>query len=164
MQIGMERAKTAREAIQIMGDVATTYGFYGESYDPIKYGAAYVMGEAGEGLSVIDPHEAWIFHILPDDTASSAVWVAQRVPDSHVAVVANSYVIRDVVPNSEDFMYSENLWEVATRMGFWNENEDKLLDFKKVYSPERCQFNIYIRCSNYCCQCFCLLTNKHSHF
>lgn len=25
------------------------YGFYGESWDPTKYGDAYVMGEAGEG-------------------------------------------------------------------------------------------------------------------
>lgn len=63
-----------------MGDLAVEFGFYGESYDPSKYGPAYVMGEAGEALSVIDPNEAWIFHILPDDTGS-AVWVAQRVPD-----------------------------------------------------------------------------------
>jgi dipeptidase len=138
MQIGMERARTAREAIQVMGDVATTYGFYGESYDPVLYGTAYVMGEAGEGLSVIDPDEAWIFHILPDDTGASAVWVAQRLPPDHVAVIANSYVIRDVNPKSEDFMFSDNLWEVAVRMGFWDEKSGKLLDFKKAYSPERC--------------------------
>lgn len=137
MQIGMERAKTAREAIQVMGDVATSYGFYGESYDPSTYGAAYVMGEAGEGLSVIDPNEAWIFHILPDDTATSAVWVAQRVPDANVAVVANSYIIRDIIPHSDDFMYSENIFDVATRMGFWNEKDGKLMDFKMTYSPER---------------------------
>ena len=137
MQIGMERAKTAREAIQIMGDVATTYGFYGESYDPSTYGSAYVMGEAGEGLSVIDPLEAWIFHILPDDTATSAVWVAQRVPDENVAVIANAFIIRDVIPDSDDFMYSDNLWDVAARMGFWKEEDGKPLDFKIAYSPER---------------------------
>ena len=166
MQIGMERAKTAREAIQIMGDVATAHGFYGESYDPSTYGAAYVMGEAGEGLSVIDLREAWIFHILPDDSASSAVWVAQRVPEENVAVIANSYVIRDVIPDSEDFMYSDNLWEVASRMGFWNEKESKLLDFKKTYSPERyvtfythMHLDIYLFMLSYYCMLFIPLCN-----
>lgn len=138
-QVGMERGKTAREAIQVMGDIATKYGFYGESWDPASiYGIPYVMGEAGEALSVIDPEEAWIFHVLPDDTGASAVWVAQRVPDHNVAVVANSFIIRHVIPDSDDFMYSDNLWEVAKRMGFWNEEEDELMDFKLAYSPERC--------------------------
>lgn len=137
MQLGMERGKSAREAIQIMGDAATTYGFYGESYDPSSYGSAYVMGEAGEGLSVIDPQEAWIFHILPDDSAASAVWVAQKVPDTDVAVIANSFIIRHVIANSDDFMHSANLWDVARRMGFWDESRDELLDFKTVYAPQR---------------------------
>ena len=65
------------------------------------------------------------------------MWVAQRVPDDHVAVIANSYIIRHVIPDSDDFMYSDNLWEVAMRLGFWNEKEDKLLDFKLAYSPQR---------------------------
>lgn len=87
---------------------------------------------------VTDPDEAWMFHILTDDTGASAVWVAQRVPDDHVTAVANSFVIGDVDPSSPDFLYSSNLWAVAERLGWWKKSKaTPLLNFKMVYGPER---------------------------
>jgi len=135
-QIAMERSSTAREAIQMMGELATTYGFYSADWDDKTFGVGNAMGEGGEALTVTDPEEAWVFHITPDPTGASAIWVAQRVPDSHISVVANTFVIRKVDPDSEDFMYSKNLWSVAKEKGWWAP-KDGLLDFLVAYSPER---------------------------
>ena len=55
----------------------------------VTYACVFVSGdsskgEGGETLTVIDPTEAWVFHVMGDDTGASAIWVAQRVPDNHV--------------------------------------------------------------------------------
>ncbi len=72
--LAMERCKTAREAIQLMGSLAE------------KYGYGFVDG--GEMLAVTDPKEVWIFEIMPvgplwtpESGKPGAVWCAQRVPD-----------------------------------------------------------------------------------
>ena len=58
------------------------HGFYGAD------------GGAGETLMVGDTHEVFVFHVLSDPTGKSAIWVTQRVPDDHVAVIANMFTIR----------------------------------------------------------------------
>lgn len=133
-RIALERTTKAKDAIQLMGDLAVDLGYYSCAYTDAA--VEMYIGEGGEALTVVDSDEAWIFHILPDDTGTSAVWVAQRVPDNHIAVVANQFVIRKVDPNNSDFMYSSNLWEVAERNGLWNESMG-LLDFTPTYAPVR---------------------------
>ena len=97
-QMAMERASSSREAVELMGRLAVAHGFYGaDSFE----------GSA-ESLLVADPREGWIFHVLPDPTGASAVWAAQRVPDEHVAVVTNSFTIRDVnLTDSATFLGSD---------------------------------------------------------
>lgn len=57
-----------------MGDLATSHGYYGCEWE-----GDGVQAESGETFSVTDKHEAWVFHMSPDDTGASAVWVAQRM-------------------------------------------------------------------------------------
>lgn len=123
-QIAMERSTTAREAIQIMGDLAVEYGFYGES-------SSFEGGS--ESLVVNDPTEAWVFHILADPTGTSAIWAAARVPDDSVAVVANMFSIREMnLDDKDNFMGRPDMWELAETEGLWLPTEPK--DFTKTFS------------------------------
>jgi len=123
-QIAMERATTARQAVQLMGSLAVQYGFYG---------AGEFEGTA-ESLGVTDPNEAWIFHILPDPTGKSAIWASQRIPSNGFAVLANMFVLRELDPSDTDnVVMSESVHQVAQDYGWWKPS-DGLLDFTKVYS------------------------------
>lgn len=123
--IAMERATTARQAVALMGALAEEYGFYG---------AGEFEGTA-ESLAVTDPEEAWIFQILPDPTGRSAIWVAQRIPPTGFAVLANMFVVRQVDPDDkENFLMSESVHTVAEEYGWWKADRDGLLDFTRVYS------------------------------
>jgi dipeptidase len=61
-----------------------------------------------------------MFHILPDDTGASAVWVARRVPDGHITAVANQFVITEIdFDDSANYLYSANIVAVAVRNNLW---------------------------------------------
>eukprot|EP00051_Salpingoeca_urceolata_P021543 m.339376 g.339376 ORF g.339376 m.339376 type:complete len:673 (+) comp19817_c0_seq7:253-2271(+) len=117
--IALERARTAREAIQVMGSIATTHGY----------------NDNAESLFVGDRDEVFVFHVQPDDTKHGALWVAQRIPDGHVAAVANSFVVRTVdMNNATSFLYSASLPRLARQRG-WQPGQD--LDFTALFSgPE----------------------------
>ncbi|KAG7367389.1 dipeptidase [Nitzschia inconspicua] len=132
-QIAMERASTARQAVELMGKLAEEHGFYG---------AGQFEGTA-ESLAVSDPNDAWIFHILPDPTGRSAIWAAQRVPEYGFAVLANMFVIRQIDPNdTENFLMSQSVHSVAMDYGWWRP-EDGMLDFTKIYSDGEYSHKFY---------------------
>jgi len=134
-RVALERTKSAREAVELMGALAEKYGFYSADW---LSGGDMSLGEGGEALTVGDTKEAWVFHVLPDDTGTSAVWAAQKVPEGHVAVVANQFIIKHIDPTllGTEQLYSSNIFEVAKRKGFWKE-EDGLLHFTTTYAPAR---------------------------
>ncbi len=115
--IALERCKTAREAIKLMGELIKEYGYYG----------------TGETLLVADPNEGWVFEMCGYDLdGTDGVWVAKRVPDDAFFVAANQFRIRDIRKDDPDMMYSDNIFDVAKSKGWWKP-EDGPLDFTKVY-------------------------------
>jgi dipeptidase len=53
-----------------------------------------------------------------------------------ISVVANQFVIRHINPNSDDFMFSSNMYDVAKRNNLWNEAMGEL-DFTRTFAPPR---------------------------
>lgn len=116
-RVALERCKTAREAVQLMGELIDKYGYYA----------------TGETLLVADPKEGWVFEMCGYDMdGTDGVWVAQRVPDDEVFVAANQFRIRDIRENAADMMYSKNIFDVAKKKGWWKP-EDGPLDWTSVY-------------------------------
>ncbi len=116
-RVALERCKTARGAIELMGQLIMKYGYYG----------------TGETLLVADPQEAWVMEMCGYDMdGTDGVWVAQRVPDDHIFVAANQFRIREVRKDADDMMYSSNIFEVAQAKGWWDPQKAPL-DWTKVY-------------------------------
>ncbi|MDR3682790.1 MAG: C69 family dipeptidase, partial [Geothrix sp.] len=120
MYTALERAKTAREAIQIMGDLVTEYGYASE----------------GESISVGDPNEAWIFDIIGKGKGKKgAVWVAVKLPDGTISAHANhSRISQFPLNDPKNCVYSKDVISFARANG-WYKGEDKDFSFNETYAP-----------------------------
>jgi dipeptidase len=127
--LAMERCRTAREAIKLMGSLAEQHG--------------YGYQDGGEMLAVSDPREIWVFEIMPVGALwtpktgkPGAVWAAERVPDDHVAVCANESIIGQLDLNNPDFfMASPNVIEFAVEAGLYDPKSGRPFSWKRAYSP-----------------------------
>ena len=127
--LAMERSKTAREAIQLMGQLAE------------KYGYGFVDG--GEMLAVADSKEVWIFEIVPagplwtpESGKPGAVWCAERIPDDQVSVCPNESRIGEIDLNNKDFfLSSSNVISCAVENKLYDPASGKPFSWKQAYSP-----------------------------
>jgi dipeptidase len=122
MVLALQRARTAREAIEVMTDLAETYGYR----------------STGESFSIADTKEAWIMEMNgmgPGNTG--AVWVARRIPDGHISCHANKARIGEFpLDDPENCLYSENVIDFAVEKGFYDHESDEQFSFRKAYCPD----------------------------
>ncbi|MCL2683188.1 MAG: C69 family dipeptidase [Bacteroidales bacterium] len=83
----LQRAKTAREAIRIMHELWTEYGYYrtGESFSISDPNEVWYMELIGKGVKIRDARG----NIDPRRNSHGPVWVAKRVPDGYISGHAN---------------------------------------------------------------------------
>ncbi|MFH0944355.1 MAG: C69 family dipeptidase [Planctomycetota bacterium] len=120
MYISLQRARTAREAIQVIGDLMAEYGYY----------------SSGESFSVADPNEVWIMEIIGKGPEhKGAVWVARRVPDGYVCAHANQARIRQFPLNDKaNCLYAQDVISFAREKGYF-EGKDEEFSFADAYAP-----------------------------
>ena len=118
--VALERAKTAREAIDIIVDLANTYGYY----------------SSGESFSLADTEEVWIMDLIgKGKDHKGIVWVARRVPDGYICSHANQARISTFPQNDpENCIYAPDVISFAREMGYFS-GEDKDFSFCDAYAP-----------------------------
>lgn len=118
--ITLQRAKSAREAIQVMTSLVEEHGFY----------------SSGESFSIADPNEVWVMEMIGKGEGNKgAVWVAVRIPDDCVSAHANQARIQQFPLNdSENCIYSPDVISFAKEKGYYEGNDDDF-SFAQAYAP-----------------------------
>ena len=118
--VTLQRAKTAREAIETIVELANTYGY----------------PSSGETFSIADTEEAWIMDLVgkgADD--KGIVWVARRIPDGYICAHANQARITTFpLDDPESCLYAPDVISFAREKG-WFDGEDAEFSFRDAYNP-----------------------------
>jgi membrane dipeptidase len=111
-----QRARTAREGVLLAGRLVERFGY-------VDSGRTYVIA---------DPAEGWLFCAV-----NGKHWLARRVPDDEVAMVANTYTIRTVaLEDADSVLASKDILEYAKSRG-WCDPTAGTFDFAAAYaSPQ----------------------------
>ena len=120
MYIALQRSKTAREAVKIIGDLMAKYGYY----------------SVGESFSISDANEVWIMEIIgKGEGEKGAVWVARLIPDGYICAHANQARITTFpLDDPENCIYASDVISFAKEKGLY-EGKDKDFSFSDVYNP-----------------------------
>lgn len=118
--ITLQRAKNAREAIKVMTDLVSKYGYY----------------SGGESFSIADPNEVWVMEMIGKGVGNKgAVWVAVRIPDDCVSAHANQARIQQFPLNDpENCLYAPDVITFAREKGYYT-GEDDNFSFAQAYAP-----------------------------
>lgn len=127
MYIALQRAKTAREAIEVITSLADQYGY----------------ASTGESISIADTKEVWILEMIGrapkivngKNVQKGMVWVAIRLPDGTISGHANQARITTFPLNDpNNCLYAKDVISHARERGLFK-GKDSEFSFAHVYGP-----------------------------
>ncbi|OUZ11715.1 peptidase U34 [Aeromicrobium sp. PE09-221] len=118
-RFAMERASTAREAVEILGELIDEHGYS-------TYG--------GNSHMFADEDEGWIFI---EYSGGEGLWAAERLGPDEVRVSYPGYIqefpTEAVEGDDPDYLGSSNLVSFAEEQGWYDAQTDDLFDLQEVY-------------------------------
>lgn len=116
--VALERAKNAREAIDVMTDLVEKYGYASE----------------GESFTIADKNEVWVMEMIGKGAERGAVWIAVRIPDNAISGHANEPRIRKVdLKDKENVRYSKDMIKFARKRGYFT-GKDQDFSFADAFA------------------------------
>lgn len=118
--ITLERARTAREAIQIIVALTDEFGYASE----------------GESFSIADTKEAWVMDLIGKGEGQKGIlWVARRIPDGYICAHANqARISRFPLNDPDNCLYAPDVISFAREKG-WFDGSDEEFSFSNTYCP-----------------------------
>jgi dipeptidase len=121
-RIAMERAHTAREAVEIVGQLIDKYGY-------ATYG--------GNSHFFADSQEGWV---LIDFAGSKGLWIAERVGPDDVRMSYPGYILDiplDFKKHPDKYKGSANFISFATEQGWFDPKAGKPFNVNAVYQSAK---------------------------
>lgn len=116
-----ERAATAREGVLLAGQLVERFGYAGS-------GRTYI---------ICDPREGWLFCAV-----NGRHWVARRVPDNQVALVANTYTVGEIdLADTINYLGSTDIISYAISRGWYDPKTDGAFNFARAYADTNAAAN-----------------------
>lgn len=116
--VALERAATAREAVQIMGKLVEEFSFLTET------------GGGGETMTITDGTETWVAEFYGRD-----IWAAVRIPEDHVFVAANRARIGEInLADKANVMASPKIVSFAVEQGWFDPKAGKPFVVHEIYA------------------------------
>ena len=121
MRLALLRAKTAREAVEVIAALVDEYGYASE----------------GESISIGDPDEAWLMEIIgPGPGGKGANWVAAKIPDGYICAHANKARIGAFpLDDKKNCLHSDSVIDFAIEKGYYDPASGKPFNFHEAYCP-----------------------------
>ena len=126
-RVALERCKTAREAIKLMGALVDEYGLY----------------DTAETIFVADKNEGWLFEMQPTPSSKGGLWIAEKIPDGHFAIAANQLRIRAIRENDPNQMFNPRLPQMLEELGWAAYDAAGNIDWVKSLQAEEREHPYY---------------------
>ena len=116
-RIVIERAKTAREGVLLIGYLIAEYGYS-------TYG--------GNSHIIADPDEAWV---VIEFAGGQGLWAAERLGPDSIRASRPGYINEIPVHNAahDDYLYSHNLVSFAVSQGWYDAKEGTPFNVNDIY-------------------------------